>query len=349
MTAIRLRYIQAWVDRDGRVHRYFRKPGHARVRLPGLPCSPEFNRAYEAALDGPKLAVGAGRNRPGSLSAAIALYFSSLEFNALAEGTRAMRRNILERFREHHGDKPLALLPQKFIAHVLVGMKPHAASNWLGAIRALLQFAVAHGLCAQDATQGIKLPRPKTDGYYCWAEGDIAQFEARHPVGTQPRLALGLLLYTGQRRSDVIRMGRQHVRNGALTVRQQKTGATLMIPIHAELKAIIDGTPSPHLTFLTTDRGEPFGGANFSNYFREWCDAASLPKECSAHGLRKAACRRLAEAGCSASEIASISGHATLKEVERYTKAVDQARLARNAMARVRTKRHRKVSNSGEV
>jgi Phage integrase family len=65
-----------------------------------------------------------------------------------------------------------------------------------------------------------------------------------------------------------------------------------------------------------------------------WCDAAGLSKQCSAHGLRKAACRRLAEAGCSASEIAAISGHATLGEVQRYTKAADQARMARAAMER---------------
>jgi integrase len=63
-------------------------------------------------------------------------------------------------------------------------------------------------------------------------------------------------------------------------------------------------------------------------------NAAGLPKHCSAHGLRKAACRRLAEGGCSANEIASISGHASLDEVARYTKAADQARLARNALAK---------------
>ena len=129
-------------------------------------------------------------------------------------------------------------------------------------------------------------------------------------------------------------MGRQHIRDGVLTVRQDKTGTMLAIPVHTDLQAILDATPSGNLTFLTTDSGKPYGGPNFSNRFREWCDAAGLPKQCSAHGLRKAACRRLAEAGCSANEIAAISGHASLREVERYTKAVDQARMARNAMAR---------------
>ena len=79
---------------------------------------------------------------------------------------------------------------------------------------------------------------------------------------------------------------------------------------------------------------KPYGPNHFSESFREWCDAAGLPQRCKPHGLRKAACRRLAEAGCSANEIMAISGHATMKELVRYTKAADRALLARNAMAK---------------
>jgi integrase len=101
------------------------------------------------------------------------------------------------------------------------------------------------------------------------------------------------------------------------------------------LQAVLDVTPSEHLTFLVTATGKPYGGNHFSETFREWCDAAGLPKRCKVHGLRKAACRRLAEAGCSGNEIMAISGHVTMKELVRYTKAADQARLARNALAKV--------------
>jgi integrase len=120
----------------------------------------------------------------------------------------------------------------------------------------------------------------------------------------------------------------------ALYVKQRKTGVELLIPIHPELGAVLDATPSEHLTFLVTATGKPYGDNHFSESFREWCDAAGLPKRCSAHGLRKAACRRDAEAGCSANEIMAHSGHGTMKELVRYTKAADQARLARNAMVR---------------
>ena len=333
----RLRYVQAFVDRDtGAVFRYFRRPGYPRVRLPGLPGSAEFNRAYEAALEGPKLAVGVGRSKPGSLSVAIAGYYTSLEFRSLAAGTQTARRAILERFRAAHGDKPIVLLPPKFIAHVLSTMKPFAARNWLKAIRHLMQFCVAQEMCATDPTQGIKLPRAKSDGIHSWTEGEISMFEAHHAIGTRPRLALALLLYTGQRRGDVLRMGRQHIRDGVITVRQDKTGTTLVIPVHTDLRVILDATPGEHLTFVVGQRGNPFTPNAFSKWFRDQCDVAGLSEACSAHGLRKAACRRLAEAGCSANEIAAISGHASLREVERYTRAVDQERMARNAMARTK-------------
>jgi integrase len=133
---------------------------------------------------------------------------------------------------------------------------------------------------------------------------------------------------------DNCRDRRQHIKDGVLTVKQQKTGVTLAIPVHPHLQAVLDATPGEHLTFLTTETGKPYDGSYFSASFRGWCDAAGLPKRCSAHGLRKAACRRLAEAGCSANEIMSISGHTTMKEIVRYTVAADQARLARNAMTR---------------
>jgi hypothetical protein len=95
-----------------------------------------------------------------------------------------------------------------------------------------------------------------------------------------------LLLFTAQRRSDVVKMGRQHIRNGVVHVRQQKTGAQLAIPVHPDLQAIVEATPSEHLTFLVTAYGKPFTAAGFGGWFRERCDEASLPKHCAAHGLR---------------------------------------------------------------
>jgi integrase len=245
-----------------------------------------------------------------------------------------MRRGILERFRADYGERPFALLPADWIEALLDAKPPHAARSWLVTLRSLCKFAIKRGYLRTDPTANIKLESVKSDGFHTWSEEEIARFEAHHPIGSKPRLALALLLYTAQRRSDVVRMGRQHIKAGVLTVRQGKTGAELAIPVHAHLQTVLDATPSEHLTFLVTTTGKPYGGNALSEQFRKWCDAAGLPTRCKPHGLRKAACRRLAEAGCSANEIMAISGHATLKELVRYTKAADQARLARNAMTR---------------
>jgi len=335
------KYVQAYVDRrDSRAYYYLRRRGFPRVRLPGLPWSPTFMAAYESALAGPRTAVGAGRVKPGSVAAVVAEYFDSQSFfTSKSPGTQRMRQGILERFRARYGDRPFALLPAEWIELLLDEKPPHAARSWRATLRSLCQFAVKRRYLRADPTANIKLASVKSDGFHCWTDAEIAQFEAHYPIGTKPRLALALLLHSAQRRSDVVRMGRQHIRETpdgpALYVKQRKTGVELLIPIHPELAAVLDATPSEHLTFLVTATGKPYGDNHFSRRFREWCDAAGLPKRCSAHGLRKAACRRDAENGCSGNEIMAHSGHGTMKELVRYTKAADQARLARNALARM--------------
>src|SRR5262245_8355231 len=330
------KYVQAWVDgRDSRAYYYLRRRGFPRVRLPGLPWSPSFMAAYEAAMSGARTAIGAGRIKPRSVAAVVAEYLDSRQFfGSKSPGTQRMRRGILERFLSAHGELPMALVPAEWIEALLDSKPPHAARSWLVTLRSLCAFAVKRGYLRADPMRDIKLRAIKGDGYHTWTEDEIAQFEAHHPIGTKPRLALALLLYTAQRRSDVVRMGRPHIRDGALLGKQQKTGAMLAIPVHPHLQAVLDATPSERLTFLVTATGKPYGGNAFTKQFRNWCDAAGLPQRCKPHGLRKAACRRLAEAGCSANEIMAISGHATMKELVRYTAAADQARLARNAMTK---------------
>jgi integrase len=94
-------------------------------------------------------------------------------------------------------------------------------------------------------------------------------------------------------------------------------------------------SPETSLTFLTTEWGRPFGKKGFGDWFRAQTDAASLGSHCVAHGLRKAACRIMAENDCTAHEIKSVSGHRTLREVERYTDAVNNRKLAAQAKAKV--------------
>jgi integrase len=335
LTRIRLRYIHEFRDRHGKVRRYVRLPGRKRVALKGVPGTEEFMAAYQAALaDAPRIQTGAARAVAGTVNAAIAAYYGHSAFLGLAPQTQKMRRTILERFRAEHGEKRLALMQRQHVAKIVASKKPFAARNWLKALRGLLRFAVIAGLCDDDPTAGIDPPKARAGTIHTWTEAEISTFEARHEIGTQARLAMTLLLFTAARRGDVVGLGPQHIRNGVLIYRQRKTGRLLEIPLHLNLLEILAASPKGHLTFLTTASGAPFSAAGFGNLFRQWCNDAGL-SHCSAHGLRKAQARRLAEAGCSAHQIAAITGHKTLAEVQRYADAASQSRLARAAMATV--------------
>jgi integrase len=331
------KFVHGYIDRHGKPRFYVRRAGFKQVALPGLPWSPEFMAAYDAAMAGETakpLEIGATRTKPGTVNAVVVAFYGSNEFLKLRPITKATYRGILEAFRAKHGDKRIAMLERRHVLAELAtkAAKPAAQRNLLRMLRMLLAFAVETGLRADNPAVGVKSSAQESVGFHTWTEDEIAQFEAHHAIGTRARLALALLLYTAQRRADVVRIGRQHIRDGALHLTQQKTGTPLVIPVHPQLAAVIAATPSDHLTYLVTEYGQPFTAPGFGNWFREQCNAAGLPRECAAHGLRKAACRRLAEAGASANVIAAISGHKTLREVERYTRAADQARMARAGM-----------------
>jgi integrase len=332
------RYVHGFLDRHGTPRFYFRRAGFETKRLRGLPYSPEFMRDYEAAMAGQPLPIGLDRARPGTMLALAISYFASPAFRTLRPSTQCAYRGRIDQLCRDHGGKRAADLRREHVVRLLAARadQPGAANALRTALRVMMKHAVEIGLRADDPTRDVRAVRLKTGGFHSWTDAEIAQFERHHPIGSRARLAVALLLYTGQRRGDVLRMGAQHVRDGALYIRQEKTGAELAIPLHPDLAAIIAATPSGHLTFLTTQYDRPFEASAFSHWFRNRCDEAALP-HCSAHGLRKAAARRLAEAGCTAHEIGAITGHASLAELVRYTKAADQRRLAEAAMAKART------------
>lgn len=331
------KYVSEFADRHGKIRVRFRRKGQEDFYFDTVPWTPEFMMQYQACLNkevAKAITPGANRTKAGSFNALIVTYYSSPEFQGLRSSTKSTYRGILERFRLKHGDKPVAKIERQHIKAIIGGMSetPAAANNLLDRLRGLMTLAMDIGMRKDDPTIRIRGYRNKTDGFHTWTEAEIVAFEQRHEIGTVPRLALSLMLYTGQRRSDAVTMGRQHVNGLSISVKQQKTDARLEIPMHPTLHQVIDGTPKTNMTFLVTSFGKPFSPAGFGNWFRERCDEAGLP-QCSAHGLRKAAARRMAEAGCSNQVIKAITGHKTDKEVSRYTAAADQIRLAGQAMA----------------
>jgi integrase len=325
-------------DRHGKRRVRFRKSGFT-TYLTGLPYSDDFNAQYWAALEGVKKKfdnIGATRTKPGSFNELCVSYYRSPDFLNLKDITKADYRGIIENFRKQHGDKPVAKLQRAHIKDIIAAKAntPTAANALLKVLRLLLSHAVDRDMIAASPVTGIKGYKIRSDGFPPWSEDEIAQFEARHPVGTKARLAMGLLLYTAQRRADVVTMGWQRVVGDTIKVKQRKTGTALAIPIHPELKTILAAIERRELLFLTTERGTPFSAHGFGNWFKQQCRLAGLPQR-SAHGLRKSAATRLANAGCSSDQIMAVTGHRTLAEVARYTRAADQERLARQAMQRM--------------
>src|SRR5450631_4078529 len=228
------KYTHGYIDQHGKPRFYLRRPGYKKIPLPGLPWSPEFMAAREATFKGEwaKPAIGAKRTVAGSVNAAIVSYYQTSAFNdGLAESSRKMRRAILERFREEHGDKRIALMPKKALQAILSKKSPAAAANWRKALRGLIDHAMSLDMLTVDPLAGVKLVPIKSDGHHPWELDECVQFEAHHPIGTRARLAYELLLQVGHSRCDIVRMGRQHVRKGVLSLRRQKTKVPFDVPV----------------------------------------------------------------------------------------------------------------------
>jgi len=319
-------------DRHGRLRYRLRRPGCKTVTIKGQFGSEEFAANYRAAVEG---MPGEKRGivvQHGSMAALAQSYLRSADFAARSERTQRARRHLIESYViGKWGKLPVAGLKQPNVKTIISGLagKPGVARNVLSVLSILMALAVEQGLRTDNPTVGIKRPKLSKDGWHTWTEAEIAQYEAYHPVGTMARLGFALALHTCQRSADLIRMGKQHVSGGEISVKQQKTGTSLRVPLHPELRAIIDATPSGQLTFLISEKGKPFASANsFGQIMKGWARESGLVGV-PVHGLRKACCRRLAEAGCTAPEIMAISGHS------RWQSASDMSEtLSRNVWPR---------------
>lgn len=344
--------VTEYQDRHKNWHLRYRKRGQQTYHFQHKFGSKEFWEELDACRTGkaaPKIEAGAGRIKQGSLSALIAMYYGSPEFLGLKDSTRAGYKGVLERFRLVYGEGLVSDLTRSGIKDILGTMadRPSAANHLLDRLKALMRFAIDAGWRNDDPTQLVRGYRVDGEGFHTWNEEEIGKYETRHPTGSKARLAMALMLYAGQRRSDVVLMGRQHLEDGGkrIRVKQQKTGAMLSIPIHPALAAEIAQLPDGQLTFLITEYGKPHSAKGFGNWMKKRTTEAGLP-ECSSHGLRKAAARRLAEAGCSNQQIKAITGHKTDREVSRYTAAADQIRLSDQAMdALGSSEREQKLAN----
>jgi integrase len=339
-------------DRHGNNRIYYRMRGRPKVRLRGIPWTDAFMAEYETAKSGTAVTRKSGIKADTWRWLCIKYFSECAEYLQLDNRTKRVRRKILE----NTFDEPTSPGSSRFFrdiplerftvdaVEVLRDRKrayPEAANSRVKAIRAVFKWAVrkkgpdGKPLASNNPARDVPYLRSNNpSGLYTWPLDDVRQFEDRHPVGTKARLALALMLFTGQRRSDVIRFGRQHTRNGKITFVQFKgrniKPRRLVLPILPGLQKIIDESPCGEMTFLVNDLGRPFSDAGFGNWFRDRCIEAGVPGR--AHGLRKAGATLAANNGATANQLMAIFGWSTLKMAEIYTRAANQERLAEAAM-----------------
>lgn len=343
MANIKLDNIQAFTDRHGRRRHYYRRKGQKRVPLPGDPGSAEFMAAYATAKamdpvssEEVRAAAEARRVQPRSITALIIAYYRSQDFLDLKPSTQKNYRNILDRFRQKYGDKGAASIETHHLEAIFMGMagRPGATRNLRRRLNTVFSLGVRLGWRKDNPVRETKAPKNRSQGFIPWSDDEIATYRAFWKSGTRERRAMELLLCLGQRRSDTRLMGRQHlVGTNKIKVTQQKGGKPLVIRIHPHLQSEIDQCQG-EMTFVTTAYGAPFSEAGFTAWFVERAVLAGI-KGRSPHGLRKAAGRHLAEAGCTAHQIMSILGHSSLAEAEKYTRSARQEVLADEAMDRL--------------
>jgi len=332
------RYVSEFVAREGKVRVRFRKTGRATYYPKAALGTDAFALEYQAWLRGEKMEkteARAERVPPGTFDDLISRYYRSPAWLGIeAPLTRKTYFNTIENFRKDHGDRLVADLRVGDIDKLL-GKKadtPSAANNLRKRLNQLLTYAVRIGMRSDNPVAFTKGFKKTGNGYYSWTEDDIEQYEKRWALGTKQHLALALMLYTGFRRSDAVRVGRPHIIDGGFVLTTQKTDDELAIPLHPKLvEAITAMKVIGTTTFLVTEYGRPFTAAGFGGWFREQCDKAGLP-HCTAHGLRKAMGRRLAEVGLSNTQIKAVGGWKSDAVVAIYTRGAEQKRLASDAM-----------------
>jgi integrase len=323
-------------NRHGTVVWYVRKGTGPRTRIKGDYGSPEFIAAYQAAVSG-NARTASKRAASGSLAWLLERYRDSGDWSKLSGATRRQRDNIFRHVIAAAGDVPASDLEQADIVASVDKRRntPSQARNYLDAMKGLYRWAKKAGMVPHDPTLGVEPPpKPKGPGFAMWSEDEVDAYEARWPLGTKERVWMAVLLYTGLRRGDAVRLGRQHVSDGVATLRTEKTDTEVSIPILPVLAEALKAGPCGDLAFICGVNRKPLTKESFGNLFKLACREAGVNK--SAHGLRKLGATRAANAGATVAELEAIFGWTGGNMASHYTKEADRRRLAKGAMEKLR-------------
>ena len=218
------------------------------------------------------------------------------------------------------------------IQNILNGKTPAAQRNWKKALRGWIDHCISLKLIRKDPLAEVTLTKMKTRGHHPWESAECEQFEKHHAVGTRARLAYELLLQAGQSRCDIVRMGRQHIRKGVMTMGRQKTGVPFNVKMMPRLQAAMDAMPaSNHLTFLVTAQGNPFTAAGSATGSETCAERRGCRSDAPRTGLRKAAAQYLAEQGATDHHLMAWFGWNSSRRRKGTPEAANRKRLAQSA------------------
>lgn len=346
------RFLDILKGRDGLPMYYFRRDRNSeRTRLHGRPGSPEFDADYYALMAGG--AVQPVKRKDGkSIANVFELYRASADWEGLSVMTRRVRGCVLKNIEDQVGAEPIRLMARSTIQARLDVRKdkPDQANLMLTTLNQMFKWAVKADLVDKNPCDGLTyLKRPKVrgveSGHKTWSEHDLDRFEAAYPHGTWERLAYSVLLYTGLRIGDVAILGPDHIqKDGTIFIRTEKTGAEVTLPILPPLQEALDRAPEneDEGAFVTGPRGVSVGKEHLGAIFNQAVRDAGL-EGLTAHGLRKAGARRLAEAGYSTKQLMALFGWIRSGMADKYTAAAERRGLALDAAKGLMRERNENV------
>lgn len=338
------RFLVEDTDRHGNVRIYFRRRGQPKVRLSAAPGTPEFDIEYLIAFNreppASKETLHAADTK-GTLRWLCHQYFGSATYQELGAETRKARRKILEAICARAGDVQVTAWEPRHVARLrdAKAVSPAAANEIVKSLRQLFAWASSPEYGHMFGNPAAKVPylgSRNPDGWRAWTETDVAKFTAAYPIGTKERLAIDLLLFTGVRRSDVIRLGPQMERDGHLIFTEMKGRArikkTHRLPVLPALRESVDASSTGPLAYLTDSFGNPWHRPkSFSQWFERACRAAGIDKGLSAHGLRKLGAQLCVERGATEHQLMALFGWETPKQAAHYTRKANRERLEAEA------------------
>jgi hypothetical protein len=279
--------------------------------LPGPVGSEKFMTVYRAALGAGAVApeIGADRTKPGTINSLFVSYYKSAQWSGA--DTQRIRRPHIERFREKHGNKRVALLIWPHIEAMMAAIpNVYVRRHWSQAIKPLLQSVAPLRLRVNPA-EGVKVKIAKTRGWHTWTDDEIGQYRASWPLGTQQRLVMEFALEAVSRRAEVVRLGPQHVRSGPIHIERVHGSKPVDIPVTDELQAACDAMPKGQPLYVVNSRGRPRSTERAWERVAKWANQAGLPTNCRLHGLKNGGMRRLAESGATGHELSRYLDHQT--------------------------------------